>query len=96
VAEIAGGWLVWQTIRLHKAWYLAVAGAVVLIAYGFIPCAQPMDNFGRVRVLLMLTNAGPCLPVLFVGSAAALRLPYAAKCCVAAPVAVVVHMHTRV
>ncbi|KAI3428438.1 hypothetical protein D9Q98_007265 [Chlorella vulgaris] len=48
VAEIAGGWLVWQTIRLHKAWYLAVAGAVVLIAYGFIPCAQPMDNFGRV------------------------------------------------
>lgn len=49
VAEIGGGWLVWQSIRLHKGWYLAVAGAAVLFLYGVIPCAQPMDNFGRVR-----------------------------------------------
>ena len=49
VAEIGGGWLVWQTVRLHKAWYLAVAGAAVLVCYGLIPCAQPVDNFGRVR-----------------------------------------------
>lgn len=49
VAEIGGGWLVWQSIRLHKGWYLAVAGAAVLFVYGVIPCAQPMDNFGRVR-----------------------------------------------
>lgn len=48
VAEIGGGWLVWQSIRLHKGWYLAVAGAAVLFLYGVIPCAQPMDNFGRV------------------------------------------------
>ena len=49
VAEIGGGWLVWQSIRLHKGWYLAVAGAMVLFCYGLIPCAQPVDNFGRVR-----------------------------------------------
>jgi small multidrug resistance family-3 protein len=48
VAEIGGGWLVWQAVRLHKGWYLAVAGAVVLFVYGLIPCAQPLDNFGRV------------------------------------------------
>ncbi|KAL4428505.1 hypothetical protein ABPG75_002594 [Micractinium tetrahymenae] len=48
VAEIGGGWLVWQSIRLHKGWYLALIGAVVLFLYGVIPCAQPMDNFGRV------------------------------------------------
>lgn len=34
---------------MHKGWYLAVAGAAVLFLYGVIPCAQPMDNFGRVR-----------------------------------------------
>ncbi|EFN55243.1 hypothetical protein CHLNCDRAFT_23629 [Chlorella variabilis] len=51
VAEIGGGWLVWQSIRLHKGWYLAVAGAAVLFVYGVIPCAQPMDNFGRVYAI---------------------------------------------
>lgn len=48
LAEIGGGWLVWQTIRENKAWYLALIGSFVLIGYGFIPCAQPVDNFGRV------------------------------------------------
>ena len=43
-----GGWCVWQTIREAKPWWWAVIGSVVLVAYGFIPCAQPMDNFGRV------------------------------------------------
>ncbi|KAH7617230.1 putative UPF0060 membrane protein [Nannochloris sp. 'desiccata'] len=48
LAEIGGGWLVWQTIRENKAWYLAFSGCFVLVAYGFIPCAQPLDNFGRI------------------------------------------------
>jgi drug/metabolite transporter superfamily protein YnfA len=48
VAEIGGGWLVWQTIREHKGWYLAVAGAIILFLYGVIPTFQPIDNFGRV------------------------------------------------
>jgi small multidrug resistance family-3 protein len=48
LAEIGGGWLVWQTIRENKDWYLAFIGCFVLIAYGFIPCAQPTDNFGRI------------------------------------------------
>ena len=48
LAEICGGWLVWQTIRENREWYLAFIGCFVLIAYGFIPCAQPIDNFGRV------------------------------------------------
>lgn len=48
LAEIGGGWLVWQTIRENKDWYLAFIGCFVLIAYGFISCAQPVDNFGRV------------------------------------------------
>ncbi|PSC69886.1 hypothetical protein C2E20_6679 [Micractinium conductrix] len=48
VAEIGGGWLVWQSVRLHKGWWMALVGAVVLFIYGLVPCAQPVDNFGRV------------------------------------------------
>lgn len=48
LAEIGGGWLVWQAIREHKGWYLAVIGGIVLFLYGVIPTFQPIDNFGRV------------------------------------------------
>ena len=48
-AEIGGGWLVWQTLRNNKAWFLAVIGSLVLVLYGVLPTFQPMDNFGRVR-----------------------------------------------
>jgi drug/metabolite transporter superfamily protein YnfA len=48
LCEIGGGWLVWQAVRLHKAWWMALLGAIVLFGYGLIPCAQPIDNFGRV------------------------------------------------
>lgn len=48
VAEIAGGWFVWQTFRNQKAWWFAVIGAVVLFVYGLIPTFQPLDNFGRL------------------------------------------------
>lgn len=48
LAEIAGGWLVWQAIREKRAWWMAVLGAIVLFLYGVIPTFQPLDNFGRI------------------------------------------------
>lgn len=47
-AEIGGGWLVWQAVREHKPTYWAVAGCAILVAYGFIPPMQPLDDFGRL------------------------------------------------
>ena len=60
LCEIGGGWLVWQAVRgvfkpdsshwwrSPKALASAVAGSVVLIAYGFLPTAQPPPTFGRL------------------------------------------------
>lgn len=50
VAEILGGWLVWVALRdsNNKPWWYALVGSIVLIIYGFIPCFQPTDNFGRI------------------------------------------------
>lgn len=52
VAEIIGGWLVWVAIRGNhegkKPWWFALIGSVVLILYGFVPCLQPTDSFGRI------------------------------------------------
>lgn len=48
VAEIGGGWLVWQTLRESRPWYLALLGSAVLVLYGVIPTFQPLDSFGRV------------------------------------------------
>mmetsp|Transcript_62032 Transcript_62032/g.145874 ORF Transcript_62032/g.145874 Transcript_62032/m.145874 type:complete len:135 (+) Transcript_62032:240-644(+) len=48
VAEIGGGWLVWQTIREGKPWWWALIGSLVLVVYGFIPTLQPIDDFGRL------------------------------------------------
>ncbi len=45
--EIGGGYLIWLWIREGKPIMYAVAGAVVLVAYGIIPTLQPA-NFGRV------------------------------------------------
>ena len=60
LAEIGGGWLVWQAVRgrVHVAgqhWWLdkrcaayAVLGGLTLVSYGFIPTAQPPPTFGRL------------------------------------------------
>lgn len=48
LAEIGGGWLVWQAIRMGKPLYWAIFGSLVLISYGFIPTAQPTADFGRI------------------------------------------------
>jgi drug/metabolite transporter superfamily protein YnfA len=47
LAEIGGGFLVWQTMREAKPWYHAALGALVLVLYGFIPPLQPISDFGR-------------------------------------------------
>jgi small multidrug resistance family-3 protein len=48
LAEIGGGWLVWQWLREGKAVWLGVVGSVVLILYGVIPTLQTEPAFGRV------------------------------------------------
>ena len=37
-----------QAVREGKSALWGAAGAVVLIAYGFVPTAQPILNFGRI------------------------------------------------
>lgn len=47
IAEIGGGYLVWLYVKDDRSpWYL-LAGAIVLILYGFIPTLQEA-NFGKV------------------------------------------------
>lgn len=48
LAEIGGAWLVWQAVREGQPWWLAIAGAMALVAYGFVATLQPDPNFGRV------------------------------------------------
>ena len=48
LAEIGGGWLVWQWLREHRPWYWGVLGGLVLILYGVIPTLQREPAFGRV------------------------------------------------
>ena len=60
LAEIGGGWLVWQAVRgrAHvdgKQWWknqkaiLCIAlGSLCLVGYGFLPTAQPPPTFGRL------------------------------------------------
>mmetsp|Transcript_51389 Transcript_51389/g.76251 ORF Transcript_51389/g.76251 Transcript_51389/m.76251 type:complete len:131 (-) Transcript_51389:46-438(-) len=51
-AEIVGGWMVWAHVRGYgsgkKPWWFALVGSLILVSYGFIPCLQPTDSFGRV------------------------------------------------
>lgn len=46
LAEIAGGYLIWRTLRNGAGVFVALAGGVLLIAYGVIPTFQP-TSFGR-------------------------------------------------
>jgi small multidrug resistance family-3 protein len=47
LCEIGGGYFIWLWMREHKAPWSVLAGAVLLVLYGFIPTLQPA-NFGRV------------------------------------------------
>jgi small multidrug resistance family-3 protein len=48
VFEIGGAWLVWQTVREHRAWWVAALGIVALGLYGFAAAFQPDAQFGRI------------------------------------------------
>jgi small multidrug resistance family-3 protein len=47
VAEIGGGYLVWQWLRERKKITYGLIGGIILFVYGIIPTLQP-SNFGRV------------------------------------------------
>lgn len=48
LAEIGGGWLVWQFLRESRPWPFGLLGALVLISYGVIVTFQADAHFGRV------------------------------------------------
>jgi small multidrug resistance family-3 protein len=41
LAEIGGGWLVWQGVREHRGLIFVGAGILALGAYGFVATFQP-------------------------------------------------------
>lgn len=48
VLEIGGAWLIWQGFREHRGAAWIGAGAVSLVAYGFVATLQPDAHFGRI------------------------------------------------
>lgn len=48
LAEIGGGYLVWQWLREGRAIWLGVVGGAILFLYGVIPTLQTEPAFGRV------------------------------------------------
>ena len=48
LAEIGGGWLIWQWLRVDRPWPLGVIGALTLVLYGVIVTYQESAAFGRV------------------------------------------------
>lgn len=48
LAEIGGGYLVWQWLREGKALWFGIVGGIVLFFYGVIPTFQSETTFGRV------------------------------------------------
>ena len=48
LAEIGGGWLMWQWLREGRPWPWGVAGALVVVLHGVIPTFQADPHFGRV------------------------------------------------
>ncbi len=48
LAEIGGGWLVWQWLRVGRPFTWGILGSIVLVGYGVIPTLQVEPAFGRV------------------------------------------------
>lgn len=48
LAEIGGGWLVWQWLREGRPLGWGILGGIVLVGYGVIPTLQVEPAFGRV------------------------------------------------
>ena len=47
LAEISGGWMIWQWLRNGKPIMYGVVGALVLFIYGVLPTLQH-HNFSRI------------------------------------------------
>jgi small multidrug resistance family-3 protein len=48
MAEIGGGYLIWQSLRDGKPLYWGLAGGLILALYGVIATFQSFPSFGRV------------------------------------------------
>ncbi len=48
IAEIGGGWLIWQWLREGRPRPWGLLGALVLVGYGVIVTFQQSGQFGRV------------------------------------------------
>lgn len=48
LAEIGGGWLMWQWLREGRPWPWGLVGGLVILLYGVIPTWQTDPHFGRV------------------------------------------------
>lgn len=48
LAEIGGGYLVWQWLRNGKPLWLGIAGGMILFSYGVIATRQAFASFGKV------------------------------------------------
>ena len=48
LAEIGGGYLVWQWLREGKVFWFGLVGGAMLFLYGIIPTLQTESAFGRV------------------------------------------------
>lgn len=48
LAEIGGGWLVWQWLRGGRSWPWGLGGGAILFLYGVLPTLQRESTFGRV------------------------------------------------
>ncbi len=48
LAEIGGGYLIWQWLREGAHWTYGILGALILVVYGVIPTFQTYPSFGRV------------------------------------------------
>jgi small multidrug resistance family-3 protein len=48
LAEIGGGWLVWQWLRNGWGLWAGVMGGIILFLYGVLPTLQSEPAFGRV------------------------------------------------
>jgi small multidrug resistance family-3 protein len=48
LAEIGGGYLIWQWLREGKSVVLGLFGGIALILYGIIATWQSFPSFGRV------------------------------------------------
>jgi small multidrug resistance family-3 protein len=48
LAEIGGGWLVWQWLREGRSVGWGILGGIILMSYGVIPTLQTEPAFGRV------------------------------------------------